>query len=333
MRDTRDALLGGAAVGLAALRRRTSAGLAALRTGAGAATAKVRAHDIPGIPPAPGRTRTAVLVGALALVAVAAMVIALGSSGSAKRAPSAKLTARGQHGHTARAHARGHSSRRLAQPESTPGSTGGDSSAQHQRPAGGEGASRATQLQAEGHQLLVEGRYAAAASDLRAAIAASGGSPSRCHAPSSESCLAYAYALYDLGRTLQLQHDPAAAVPVLNKRLRIDNQRETVRRQLRSARRQLHATPHPANPGHRQAGGSNQPAQTGGQTHGHAKHEAASGPEATGNQPQTQTQTQTQTQSGAGREAEGSGQRPAPPPGGAGGGQTGQSPPGGGTPG
>ena len=94
----------------------------------------------------------------------------------------------------------------------------------------------AAALEAEGHQLLGAGRYAAAIADLRSAIQASGGSLSRCAEPTSEACLTYAYALYDLGRALQLEGDPAAAIPILSERLRIDNQRETVRQELDVAR-------------------------------------------------------------------------------------------------
>ncbi len=91
--------------------------------------------------------------------------------------------------------------------------------------------------EAEGHQLLTSGRYAAAIGDLRNAIEASGGSLADCSQPTTEACLTYAYALYDLGRALQLDGRPAAAIPVLNERLRIDNQRELVAQELELARR------------------------------------------------------------------------------------------------
>ena len=94
----------------------------------------------------------------------------------------------------------------------------------------------AAALEAEGHQLLAAGRYAPAITDLRNAIQASGGSLSRCAEPISEACLTYAYALYDLGRALQLEGNPAAAIPILSERLRIDNQRETVQQELDIAR-------------------------------------------------------------------------------------------------
>lgn len=67
-------------------------------------------------------------------------------------------------------------------------------------------------------------------------VRGSGGSLSRCMEPTGEACLTYAYALYDLGRALQLDGDPAAATPILSERLRIDSQRETVQQELDLAR-------------------------------------------------------------------------------------------------
>jgi hypothetical protein len=94
----------------------------------------------------------------------------------------------------------------------------------------------AAAFEAEGHQLLATGRYAAAIGDLRSAVQASGGSLQRCAEPTSEACLTYAYALYDLGRALQLDGEPAAAIQILSERLRIDNQREAVQQELDIAR-------------------------------------------------------------------------------------------------
>src|SRR5262249_7385559 len=108
--------------------------------------------------------------------------------------------------------------------------------------AGGEhtlpgSALAATQLESRGHKLLGEGHYAAAIGAFRAALAASGQSSARCGTPGSEACLTYAYALYDLGRALRLAGKPGAAVPVLTKRLRIDNQRRTVKNELGLAKK------------------------------------------------------------------------------------------------
>ena len=59
-----------------------------------------------------------------------------------------------------------------------------------------------------------------------------------CREPGTESCLTYAYALYDLGRAMQLSGHPAAAVPILLKRAQIDNQVPTVEAELQLARQQ-----------------------------------------------------------------------------------------------
>jgi eukaryotic-like serine/threonine-protein kinase len=79
-------------------------------------------------------------------------------------------------------------------------------------------------LEARGHQLMLDGNYAAAIPVLRQAISAS-----------SPGSLTYAYAMYDLGRSLRLAGDPQAAVRVLYQRLQIPNQTEVVRQQLQLA--------------------------------------------------------------------------------------------------
>jgi tetratricopeptide (TPR) repeat protein len=94
----------------------------------------------------------------------------------------------------------------------------------------------ASKLDLEGHRLLAEGRYAAAIDVLQGALRASGQSPARCAQPTTEACLTFAYALYDLGRALRLNGNPRAAIPVLNRRLGIDNQRSVVRHELELAR-------------------------------------------------------------------------------------------------
>lgn len=105
------------------------------------------------------------------------------------------------------------------------------------KPAIAVSVAAAAAFEAEGHQLLLAGRYGMAIGELRKAIEASGGSLARCSQPTTEACLSYAYALYDLGRALQLDGDPGAAVAVLSERLRIDNQRGVVEQELEVARR------------------------------------------------------------------------------------------------
>jgi hypothetical protein len=96
----------------------------------------------------------------------------------------------------------------------------------------------ATDLESQGHALLQGGQYGAAIGVLRRALAATGEQAHACLEPSSDNCLTYAYALYDLGRALRLSGNSAAAVPILEARLEIDNQRSTVASELQLARQQ-----------------------------------------------------------------------------------------------
>jgi tetratricopeptide (TPR) repeat protein len=93
----------------------------------------------------------------------------------------------------------------------------------------------AAQLEAQGHEMLEAGRFSEAIAMLDKTLAATGENLQDCLRPASETCLTYAYALYDLGRALRLDGDPAAAVPVLQHRLQIENQRATVQAQLELA--------------------------------------------------------------------------------------------------
>ena len=96
----------------------------------------------------------------------------------------------------------------------------------------------AAQLEARGHALLGEAQFAGAISVLKQAVAATGEKLESCLEPSSETCLTYAYALYDLGRALRLDRQPGTAVPILERRLQIDNQRPAVQSELELARRE-----------------------------------------------------------------------------------------------
>jgi serine/threonine-protein kinase len=71
------------------------------------------------------------------------------------------------------------------------------------------------------------GRYDQAIPVLKQAIAG---------APKTSADLTYAYALYNLGRSLRLAGKPAEAIPYLQRRLGIDNQLGVVRRELAAAR-------------------------------------------------------------------------------------------------
>jgi tetratricopeptide (TPR) repeat protein len=96
----------------------------------------------------------------------------------------------------------------------------------------------AVQLESRGHALLQAGEPAGAVPVLRQALAATGESLEGCLEQASETCLTYAYALYDLGTALRLSRQPAAAVQILENRLRIANQRSTVQNELELARQE-----------------------------------------------------------------------------------------------
>jgi serine/threonine-protein kinase len=83
-------------------------------------------------------------------------------------------------------------------------------------------------LEARGHGLMESGDYGAAIGVLHQALAAA-----------SPGSLTYAYALFDLGRSLRLSGDPRAAVSILYQRLQIPNQTGVVRSELEQALREL----------------------------------------------------------------------------------------------
>jgi hypothetical protein len=94
----------------------------------------------------------------------------------------------------------------------------------------------AAELEAQGHGLLGQGRYGDAVHVLKRAVLATGETVDACLEPGSPTCLTYAYALYDLGRAVRLNGEPHAAVPILERRLQIDNQRSIVSAELQLAR-------------------------------------------------------------------------------------------------
>ncbi len=171
------------------------------------------------------------LLGAAALAAI--LIATLGGGG--KPAASAR-TETGAGTHRARSsHAPAVSAPARHAPARAPASSG-TSASQPSRPPVAVSAAHAAELESQGHSLLEAGSYSQATPVLREAVAATGESVANCAVAESEACLTYAYALYDLGRSLQLGGDPAAAVPILERRLEIGNQRPVVQAALEAAR-------------------------------------------------------------------------------------------------
>jgi tetratricopeptide (TPR) repeat protein len=82
-------------------------------------------------------------------------------------------------------------------------------------------------LNAQGFELINQGRPAEAVPILRRAVDSF---------PDGSTDLNYAYALYNLGNALRLSGHPEEAIPVLEQRLQIPNQRSTVAAELARAR-------------------------------------------------------------------------------------------------
>ena len=82
------------------------------------------------------------------------------------------------------------------------------------------------QMQLQAHNLIGQGKYdEAIAIDKQVVAQADKGS------------LTYAYALYDLGHALRLAGRPQEAIPILEQRMKINNQRGVVKQELEAAKR------------------------------------------------------------------------------------------------
>ena len=89
------------------------------------------------------------------------------------------------------------------------------------------GAGTGAQLNDQGYALIQEGSYAAAVPVLRRAVRAF---------PRGTSDINYAYALFNLGHALRMARHPDRAIPILERRLRIPDQTQTVQAELTAAR-------------------------------------------------------------------------------------------------
>jgi tRNA A-37 threonylcarbamoyl transferase component Bud32/Flp pilus assembly protein TadD len=198
----------------------------------------------------PARRRIGVLA-ALAAVLLAVAIAAAASGGpgpSSSRASGHRTVA----SRPAARHSPTHKAAPAARP-STPATPTGTAStpapaAPAPAPASGAGA-----LEAQGHALMDSGNYKGAIPVLRQAVASA-----------TPNSLTYAYALFDLGRSLRLAGDPRAAVTILYKRLQIPNQTAVVQSELALALQALGqkaSTPAGAAPRDHHGHGSGGPGQ------------------------------------------------------------------------
>ena len=93
--------------------------------------------------------------------------------------------------------------------------------------ASGADPTRGSVLNEQGYAMVQAGEYEAAVPVLEEAVRAF---------PEGTEDLDYAYALFNLGNALRLSGRPEDAIPVLEQRLQIPNQTETVEKELEAAR-------------------------------------------------------------------------------------------------
>jgi serine/threonine-protein kinase len=180
----------------------------------------------------------AVVLAAVAVLVLAAVVLATQLGGNPSRSPSSsthRLAAAGARHHRTSQGPRASATSSIASQSTTAGRSSSaaatSTSAQASTTPYGSSATSTggpDTLETAGHEQMVAGDYPAAISTLRRAVAT---------APSSS--LTYAYALYDLGRSLYLSGDAAAAIPILERRLQIPNQTPVVQALLDQARQAI----------------------------------------------------------------------------------------------
>jgi tetratricopeptide (TPR) repeat protein len=83
------------------------------------------------------------------------------------------------------------------------------------------------QMQLQAHNLLNQGKYAEAIALDKQVVAKGPGTG-----------LTYAYALFDLGHALRVSGHPDQAIPILEQRLKINNQRGVVKQELEKAKKE-----------------------------------------------------------------------------------------------
>jgi eukaryotic-like serine/threonine-protein kinase len=97
-----------------------------------------------------------------------------------------------------------------------------------EQPSGAGDSASGVELNNQGYALMQQGNYEDAVPILQEAVASW---------PEDSTDINYAYALFNLGKSLNRSGDPEAAIPYLEKRLQWDDQRDTVQAELDLAER------------------------------------------------------------------------------------------------
>ena len=99
---------------------------------------------------------------------------------------------------------------------------------EEQSSSGSYDPARGAALNDEGFALMNQGRYDEAVAKLQEAVDSF---------PPGTDDINYAYALFNLGKALRLAGRPDEAIPILEQRLQIPNQTETVKAELKQAKK------------------------------------------------------------------------------------------------
>ncbi len=170
------------------------------------------------IAPGPGRRGRAVALGSLVVAIIVVAGIAIAATAGSHGRPATREAARTQTTTT---------TRHVASPRRTARAKARTTASTTATTAPAPTATvppTAVQLQSTGHAEMLDGNYQSAIPTLKQAVSAS-----------SPGSTTYAYALYDLGRSMVLSGDPGGAIPVLQERLKIPNQTSTVQTLLDQA--------------------------------------------------------------------------------------------------
>jgi eukaryotic-like serine/threonine-protein kinase len=176
-------------------------------------------------PRASRRPLAGVLAAALIALAAAAVVAAVmlgndgGDGGQRSERPAQDRQSQGQQRDSSQTGAQPSDSQ---PPETAPEQPAAPDTAASVDPA------RGASLNAQGFALMGQGDFAGAVPVLRQAVASW---------PEDSTDLEYAYALFNLGKSLNRSGSPAEAIPFLEKRLNWSNQRGVVKQELKDARK------------------------------------------------------------------------------------------------
>jgi eukaryotic-like serine/threonine-protein kinase len=213
-----------------------------------APTARPAPFERRGAPPRRNpRSRVAALgiIAALVALAVATVVLAVGSGGGEDPSPSRDASVREERQRADRAERRQRRREQRAQNESPPApveetappveepapAPAPEAQPAPEQPApeqpAGVDPTEGARLNEQGFELMSQGRYEEAIPILQQAVDSF---------PAGTTDLNYAYALFNLGQALRLAGRPDEAVPILERRLQIPNQSGVVRRELALAR-------------------------------------------------------------------------------------------------